>query len=104
MNILEKIKLEKLKKKTKLCSAKELIEHAKALQKVSIVGDESIEKMQSLLLTFKEIKGDNFKRATEAILDTAVAMAKARGTSVDLSSTTLQLGKALNDPVAILEL
>lgn len=73
-------------------TADELTRTAAELQKVTKFGDEAIIEMQALLLTFKDIKGDNFDRTSEAILDMATAM------NVDLKSATIQLGKALNDP------
>lgn len=73
-------------------TADELTRTAAELQKVTKYGDEAIIEMQSLLLTFKDIKGDNFDRTSEAVLDMATAM------KVDLKSATIQLGKALNDP------
>lgn len=80
-------------------SAKQLLEHAASLQKVTRFGDETITAMQTMLLTFKNIKGDEFKRATEAALDMATAEAAVSGRSVDLTATSIRLGKALNDPI-----
>ena len=78
---------------------KQLIEQAAALQQVTRFGDETIIAMQTMLLTFKNIKGDEFKRATEAALDMASAEANVSGRAVDLTSTSIRLGKALNDPI-----
>lgn len=72
----------------------ELDKTASALQKVSTFGDESIKSAQALLLTFKQIRGEEFERTTSVILDLATAM------GTDLQSAVLQVGKALNDPVA----
>ena len=74
-------------------SAEELTRTAASLQKVTTYGDEAIIGMQSLLLTFKDIKGDNFDRTTRAVLDMSTAMGQ------DLKSSAIQLGKALNDPI-----
>lgn len=74
-------------------SADELTKTAASLQKVTTYGDEAIIGLQSLLLTFKDIKGDNFDRTTKAVLDMSTAMGQ------DLKSSALQLGKALNDPI-----
>ena len=74
-------------------SIADLNAQAVALQKVTTFGDESINAMQGLLLTFTQIKGDQFDAATKATLDLATAM------GTDLSSAALQVGKALNDPV-----
>lgn len=75
-------------------TAEELDKTASSLQKVSTFGDEAIKSAQALLLTFKQIKGEEFDRATIAILDLAIAM------GTDLQSAVIQVGKALNDPVA----
>ena len=75
-------------------TSKELIEMAGSLQKVSTFGDEAIIEAQSLLLTFTKIGKDVFPEATETILNMSAAMGQ------DLKSSTVMLGKALNDPVA----
>lgn len=71
----------------------QLIKQAAALQKLTTYGDETIMSLQALLLTFKEIKGDMFERATIAILDMSTAMGQ------DLKQGAIQVGKALNDPI-----
>jgi hypothetical protein len=71
----------------------QLNDHAEALSRVSTFGDDAISKAQALLMTFTRISGPTFTRATEAILD----MAQAMGT--DLQGATIQIGKALNNPV-----
>lgn len=81
-------------------SAKEVAELASSLERHSVFEDEAILKGQNLLLTFTNIKngvGENnqiFDDATKIMVD----MAQAMGT--DVSSGAIQLGKALNDPVA----
>ena len=72
---------------------KELTDMASGLQDVTKFGDEAIIGAQSLLLTFKNIGGDIFPRALESILDVSEAM------GTDLQASTIQLGKALNDPI-----
>ncbi|VUD48414.1 hypothetical protein TDB9533_01229 [Thalassocella blandensis] len=74
-------------------SFEELTKHAADLQKVTTFGDEEVIKAQSKLVTFTNILGENFKRTTELAGDLAVRM------DMDLSSATVQLGKALNDPI-----
>ncbi|MDE5899168.1 MAG: phage tail length tape measure family protein [Treponemataceae bacterium] len=74
-------------------SSGELQEFASSLQGVTNYGDEAILTMQSVLLGFKNIKGDNFKEATKAILDMATVM------KMDLSSAAQSIGKALDDPI-----
>ena len=70
---------------------------AAEIQSVTTYGDEAVLGMQSLLLSFRNIQGATFERATTAILDLAT------GVGVDLRSAAIQLGKALNDPVIGLE-
>lgn len=70
----------------------QLTEHATALQKVTKFSDEAIMSGQGMLLTFLNIGEDIFPQATEAMLN----MAEKFG-SVEQAS--IQLGKALNDPV-----
>lgn len=74
-------------------AAEQLYAQAAALQKVTVYGDEVIMGTQAILATFKAIKGDMFKRATEAILDMATVMGQ------DAKASAIMLGKALNDPI-----
>jgi len=75
-------------------SAKELANYAGQLQAATTFGDEDIIAAQSQLITFTKITGDEFQKTTELALD----MSARFGT--DVKSSVLQLGKALNDPVA----
>ena len=77
--------------------AGELTRMAAELQQVTAYGDEAILEMQALLLSFRNIRGDTFRDATEAVLDLSV------GVGTDLRSAAIQLGKALNDPIAGLD-
>ena len=74
-------------------TAKELTTMASAFQQVTTFGDEAIIGAQSLLLTFTQVGEEVFPQATETILNMSAAMGQ------DLKQTTLQLGKALNDPI-----
>lgn len=74
-------------------TADELKRMASGLQEVTTFGDEATIGAQSLLLTFKDIGGDVFPRALESILDVSTAMGQG------LQQSTIQLGKALNDPI-----
>lgn len=67
--------------------------YAASLQQVTNFGDEAVIGAQALLLTFTQIGGEEFNRATRAILDVSTAL------NVDLKQATLQVGKALNDPI-----
>lgn len=72
---------------------------ADKLSSVSGVDDEVIAQAENVLLTFTNVKNavgagnDVFNQATTAALD----MSKALGT--DLQGATIQIGKALNDPI-----
>lgn len=74
-------------------SADALNEHALALSRISVFDDGVVSQAQALLLTFTQIRGPIFKDATQAILNVAQAM------GTDLRSATIQVGKALNDPI-----
>jgi hypothetical protein len=76
-----------------------LQKQASALQKVTRIGDEMTISAQAMLLTFTNVRGEVFEKSIPLIQDMATAMAMATGAEVDLKSTTLQLGKALNDPI-----
>ena len=73
-------------------TAQEMFNMASNMQKVTTFGDEVVIQGQAILATFKNIKGDQFERTTEAVLDMATVM------GTDLKSAAIQLGKALNDP------
>ena len=76
-------------------SSKQLQAEASALQKSSLFGDEDIlNGVTAQLLTFTNIAGDEFKRTQKVALDLSTVL------DTDLKSSSLQLGKALNDPVA----
>jgi hypothetical protein len=76
-------------------TSKELQAMASSLQNNSLFGDEDILKsVTANLLTFTSISGEAFSRTQQAVLDLATRM------DGDLKGATIQLGKALNDPVA----
>jgi len=85
---------------TSWTTAEAIKEHAAALEKNSLFEDEAILKGQNLLLTFTNVQNrvgegnDIFDQATDIMAD----MAQAMGT--DVSGGAIQLGKALNDPIA----
>lgn len=74
-------------------TSQELQNMANELQKTTTFSDEAILSAESMLLTFRNIGEDTFPRATQAMLD----MSQMFG---GLESSSVQLGKALNDPVA----
>lgn len=77
----------------------ELKNMASGLQNVTRFGDEVVQGAQGLLLTFTNIGKDVFPQATRTILDMASAMAASSGGEPDLKSASIQIGKALNDPI-----
>jgi len=72
-----------------------LANEATRLQQETLFGDEEIlNSATAQLLTFTNIVGDNFLRTQRAAMDIATVLGG------DLQSSAIQLGKALNDPVA----
>ena len=71
----------------------QMTDYAEELQKITTYGDEVTISAMSMLATFKNIKGDVFKRTTKAMLDMSIIMEQ------DLKTSAIQLGKALNDPI-----
>lgn len=67
---------------------------AESLMKNSLFDDDAITGLQSVLLTFTDIKGAIYNDAVPAIVDLSAKMGQ------DLQSSAVQVGKALNDPIA----
>jgi len=67
---------------------------ANSLSGVTTFEDDAILSGENMLLTFTNIGKDVFPAATQAMLDMSTA------TGQDLVSSSVQLGKALNDPIA----
>ena len=74
-------------------STKELDSMAKTLSDSTNYSVTEIEKMQSVLLGFREITGETFQDASYAVLDMATVM------GMDLTSAVQTVGKALDDPI-----
>ena len=72
---------------------------AGSIERTSGVEAEATQEGQNLLLTFTNIKGQQFDAATKSMTDMAVAMNHGKTEGVDMKGAALQLGKALNDPV-----
>ena len=71
------------------------------LQSKTLFGDEKILKgVTSQILTFTNITEQNFDRTQKAVLDVTTRLYGADAGAESLRSTSIQLGKALNDPVA----
>lgn len=76
-------------------TSKQLQNMASELQKNTLFGDEQILKdATAQLLTFTNISGEQFDRTQKAALDLATRL------DGDLKGASIQLGKALNDPIA----
>lgn len=74
-------------------SATQLSDMAAKMQQLTAYSDDAVMSAQKILLTFTQIRGDNFERATQSVADLATRM------GTDLTSASIQVGKALNDPV-----
>lgn len=74
-------------------SGTQLQQMAQELSKLSGIDDEALADAQSLMLTFRNIGQTEFPRAMQAAVD-------LQTTFGGLESASMQLGKALNDPVA----
>jgi hypothetical protein len=66
---------------------------AEATARKTTYDDDAIKSLSAMLLTFTKVHADVFPRATAAITDMATAM------GTDLQTATIQVGKALNDPI-----
>lgn len=74
-------------------TADNAIKLSKALQSDTKYSDEAVLSVENLLLTFTAIGSKIMPRATETVLDMATALGE------DTKSASIQLGKALQDPV-----
>lgn len=74
-------------------TAKEIGAYASELQRATNFGDEVTVGAASILATFRNIRGDNFKDALRLMQDMSTVM------GTDLNSAAIQVGKALNDPI-----
>lgn len=74
-------------------TADEVRSMAAEMEKMSVFEDEAIISGQNLLLTFTNIGQEVFPEATQTMLDMSQALGQ------DMSSSAVQLGKALNDPI-----
>lgn len=74
-------------------TAGEMSDFADSLERVTNFDADELRGAEAVLATFKEVKGDVFLGAVEAMTDMSAVMGG------DVQSAALQLGKALNDPV-----
>lgn len=78
----------------------ELNKMASELQNITSVDDDVINSMQSMQLTFTNIKAPIFKEVSLAALDMATAMNQnATPSAEQLQTASIQLGKAMQDPI-----
>jgi hypothetical protein len=84
-------------------SAKQVGQLANKLSAMSGVAASSLQPSQSLLLTFTNIRNVGvdkiFDQAATAAVDMTAALNNGEVTTSGLKSSTIQLGKALNDPI-----
>lgn len=74
---------------------------AASLQQNTFFGDEDILKgVSAQLLTFTNIAGNSFDRTQAVVLDVTAKLNGLNASESALQSTSIMLGKALNDPVA----
>lgn len=74
-------------------TAKQVDDLSKSLQSETKYSDEAIRSAQNMLLTFTNISSKVFPETTQAVLDMSTAM------GTDLKATSIQVGKALQDPI-----
>jgi phage-related minor tail protein len=74
-------------------TADQALELASSLQKVTKFSDEDVLSAENLLLTFTAIGKNIFPQTTKVALDMSQALGQ------DLKSSSIQLGKALQDPI-----
>jgi len=82
-------------------SLAELEAQAKSLQANTFIGDESIlQGVTAQMLTFTNVTEERFDRAQQAIVDVTSKLYGLDATTENFRSTSIQVGKALNDPIA----
>ncbi len=75
-------------------SATQIGDMADSMTKLTMFSDDAIQTSENLLLTFTNIGKDVFPQATKAVLDLS------QGMHQDLQTSSIQVGKALNDPIS----
>lgn len=71
----------------------QVLDLASAMQKLTTYSDETVVEAENMLLTFTSIGKKVFPDAIKTVLDMSTALGQ------DLKSSSIQLGKALNDPI-----
>jgi len=78
----------------------DLTKAASELQKKTLFGDETIlQNVSAQILTFSNITGTAFDKTQQAALDITSRLYGANASGESLRSTSIMLGKALNDPI-----
>jgi hypothetical protein len=86
-------------------SAKQVGDLATAISNKTGADDEAVQSGENLLLTFTNIKNgvgkgnDIFNQATQSITDMTAALNDGQVTTEGIKASSIQLGKALNDPI-----
>ncbi|MEN6533745.1 MAG: hypothetical protein ABFD89_08785, partial [Bryobacteraceae bacterium] len=77
----------------------EILGLADSLKKMTSYDDDVIIGAETMLLTFGNIGKETFPAATQAVLDMATKMSGGTASMEELKTTSIQVGKALNDPI-----
>ena len=80
-------------------SAKEVFAMSAAFEHTTGIAETLVNTSSAMLLTFTNIGEAVFPQAQEAVLDMAAAMYQGNVSVENLRTTSIQLGKALNDPI-----
>ena len=78
---------------------KQLKEYQETLMNQTGVDDAVIAKGEELLLTFTNVRGKIYEQALPAIVDMTAALNGGKVSMEGIQATTIQVGKALNDPI-----
>src|SRR6266498_3857891 len=72
---------------------------ASEISKTAAIDDDRVQPGENIIATFTNIHGDVFKKTTQAAVDMTAAMNHGEITQEGLKSSSILLGKALNDPL-----
>lgn len=77
----------------------QLEKYQKSLMDQTGIDDDVIAKGEEMLLTFTNIRGKIYDQALPAIIDMTAALNGGKVTMEGIQATSIQVGKALNDPI-----
>jgi hypothetical protein len=81
-------------------TAEEIMKMNTELWKMNWLDNDVVASTSNMLLTFTNIKWDTFKEVTQSVIDLATAMnGWLLPSSQELAKSSIQVGKALNDPI-----